>query len=190
MKNMPLFITLALMLFAGAVLAGCMKFEYTGREFAPLSGVRMPKYFGKRDDLPPGMYEIIGRAKITAPGSCDREDIRIKLLEEAAGRGADAVCLVSISRIEVGLFESDGQFSGPSDYSINPYNLTPDGSPIRENMAGKTVELTAETNKAVKIVVRAFFLKDKKVLEKTVSEREKQLDKIIGKPSALPGREK
>ena len=190
MKNLPLSLTLALMLFAGMVLAGCMDFEYTGREFASLSGVRMPKYFKKKDDLPPGMYEIIGRAKVTAPESCDREDIRIKLLEEAARRGADAVCLASVSRIEVGLFESDGQFNGPSDHSVNPYNLTPDGSPIRENMAGKTVELTAETRKAVRIVVRALFLKDKKVLEKTISEREKQLDRIIGKPSALPGREK
>ena len=71
---------------------------------------------------------------------------------------------------------------------MNPCNLTPDGSPIRENMAGKTVELTAETHKAVKVVVRALFLMDKKKLEKIISEREKQLDKIINKPAALPGK--
>ena len=190
MKNTPLFVTIFLMLFAGIFLAGCMEFEYTGREFAPLTGVREPKYFQKKDDLPPGMYEIIGRAKITAPDSCDSEDIRIRLLKEAASRGADAVCLASVSRIQVGLYESDGQFSGPSEHSLNPGNLTPDGSPIRENMAGKTVELTAETHKAVKVVVRALFLKDREVLEKTIAERKKQLDRIIGKPSALPGREK
>ena len=69
------------------------------------------------------------------------------------------------------------------------YNLTPDGSPIQDDMAGKRVGLDAETHKAVKIAVRALFLKDKKALEKIISEREKQLDRIISKPSALPGRE-
>jgi len=189
MKNTPLFFALWLMLLAGAFLAGCMEFEYTGREFSSLAGVRMTKFFEKKDDLPPGVYEIIGRAKIIAPDSCDREDIREKLLKEASRRGADAVCLVSVSRIQVGLFESDGQFGGPSERMMNPHNLRPDGSPIRENMAGKTVELNAETHRAVKVVVRALFLKDREALEKIISEREKQLDRIISQPAALPGRE-
>jgi len=189
MKNTHRFFIFSFMLSAGMFLAGCMEFEYTGREFPSLAGARMTKFFEKKDDLPPGAYEIIGRAKIIAPGSCDREDIRIKLVEEASRRGADAVCLVSVSRIEVGLFEDDGRFDGPSERTMNPYNLTPDGSPIQDDMAGKRVGLDAETHKAVKIAVRALFLKDKKALEKIISEREKQLDRIISKPSALPGRE-
>ena len=189
MKTSAFLFRAALIISAVVPLSGCMNFEYTGREFAPLAGGQLPEYFGKRADLPPGVYSIIGRAKITTSASRDREEIRLRLLDEAAARGADAVCLVSVSKIEVGLYESDGHFSGPDNPDMNRYNLTPDGAPIQKDMAGKSVSLPDESRKAVKLVVRALFLKNKKELEKIISDREKQLDKIIEKPSALPGGE-
>lgn len=185
MKKTAFFLRWASAFFASVLLAGCMEFEYTGREFAP--SMRPPKYYEKKDALPPGEYVIIGRAKITFPASRDKEDARERLLEEAASRGADAVCRVSVSEIRVGLYEGNGEFSGPSDPKMDPYNLTPDGAPIQENLAGETAALEPEGKTAVKLVVRALFLKKRKDLEKIISDREKQLDKIIARPSALPG---
>ena len=185
MKKTAFFLRSASAFLAAVLLAGCMEFEYTGREFAP--SMRLPKYYEKKEALPPGEYEIIGRAKITFPASRDREDVRIRLLDEAAARGADAVCQVSAKEIRVGLYGSDGEFSGPSDPKLDRYNLTPDGAPVQENLAGETVSLQPEARTALKIVVKALFLKNRKELEKIISDREKQLDKIIGRPSALPG---
>ena len=172
--------------FAAVLLSGCMEFEYVGREFAP--SVRLPKYYEKKDALPPGEYEIIGRAKLTFPPSQDREDVRLRLLNEAASRGADAVCRVSEKVIRVGLYERTEEFSGgPSDPEEKPYNLAPDGSPVRKDLPGRKAALVPEPGSAARIVVRALFLKNRKDLEKIISDREKQLDKIIGQPSALPG---
>lgn len=182
----------ALLLF----ICGCMEFEYSGREFAPLAPGESPAYFESRDKIPAGKYTVIGRAQIVAKERTDKEDIKLMFLDEAALRGADAVCVVKVSKIKIGLFESDGEFAGPSSGSDRPFNLTPDGAPVQDSLDGTTTDryltgepavLTSEHNTATRMLVKALFLKDKAVLEKIISEREKQLDAIIGKPASQPG---
>ena len=164
-------------------LCGCMSFEYTGREFAPLKDERFPVLYKNRKQLPEGKYIIIGRAVITASPRTEIEDIQEKFLEEAALRGADAVCISSEKVVYRGIYES-GDDMAPSDRQINPYNLTPDGAPIQISLNGRNASLPAESRGAPQLVVRALFLKDKAAVEKSLEQRKKQLDAIIGSPEA------
>lgn len=163
--------------------SGCMRFEYTGREYAPLTDGKDPLFFTKRKDVPAGIYSIIGRATIVVPGSTDAEDVKLRLLEEAAARGANAVCIVSRQKITESFYEDAG-FSGPQSYNINPYNLKPDGARIQVDLAGETVDPQKETRGMTKIVFKALFLKNKEEVEKLDAQRQKQLEKIISRPAA------
>ena len=166
-------------------LCGCMSFEYTGREFAPLKQGRMPVFYKNRKLLPEGKYIIIGRAVITTSPRTEYEDIQDKFLEEAALRGADAVCIASDKIIYRGIYET-GDDMAPTDRLINPYNLTPDGAPIQVSLNGRDASLPAESRGAPQLIVNALFLKDKAAVEKTLLQRKKQLDAMIGTP-AVPG---
>ena len=162
-------------------LCGCMSFEYTGREFAPLQDGRFPVFFKNRKLLPEGKYIIIGRAVITTRPRTEIEDIQEKFLEEAALRGADAVCISSEKIVYRGIYES-GDDMAPSDHQINPYNLTPDGGPIQISLNGRNASLPAESTGAPQLIVKALFLRDKAAAEKSLEQRKKQLDAIIGSP--------
>lgn len=176
-----------LSLFALLLLSsGCMRFEYTGREFAPTPDDKVVKYFKNIKDVPAGVYSIIGRAELTADDSVEQEDLKEKLLSEARSRGADAVCLSSVRKQEYGLFESDGYSMGPNALSMNPYNQTPSGEQLELDMDGNVTKLKSERYKGVEIVIRALFLKNKKQLESIIAQREKQLDNLIGKPAEQP----
>lgn len=175
-----LFLSCQLFFFActAFLLSGCMRFEYIGGEYAPLSEGKEPAFFLKRDKVPAGQYTIIGRAVLVVPGGTDPEDVKLRLLDEAASRGADAVCLVSQKKISEGLME-ETQFSGPQSYNINPYNLTPDGARIKEDMNGETVDLKKDMQGTVKVIFKALFFKNKEELEKINAQRKKQLDDLI-----------
>ena len=101
-------------------------------------------------------------------------------------RGADAVCITSEKVIYRGIYES-GDDMAPSDRQINPYNLTPDGAPIQISLNGRNASLPAESTGAPQLIVKALFLKDKAAVEKTVEQRRKQLDALIGSPE-VPGK--
>ena len=84
----------------------------------------------------------------------------------------------------------DGDFNGPSDPVNNPFNLTPAGAEMQVNMAGNPVDLPAETNGRKVLEIQALFFKKLQEVEKIKSGREKQLEQLINKPSALPGNTK
>lgn len=161
------------------LLCGCMSFEYTGRDFPPLKAGSVPVYFKNEKLIPAGKYTIIGRAVIETGIRTEMEDIQDCLLDEAASRGADAVCLVSVKTVEVGLYADDADYEGPNAPGSNPYNLTPDGAPIQTNLSGQRIEFKEERSSARKVIVKALFLKDSQAVKKLRSAQEKELEKLI-----------
>lgn len=167
------------------LLCGCMNFEYTGREFPPLPQGKTPVWFQNKKLLPAGKYTIIGRAVVETGIKAEFEDIQEKLLEEAALRGADAVCLISTRTITRGMYDSDSYFDGPTDNDTNRLNLTPDGSPIQTDLSGQRIVLKGERGGTRRIIARALFLKETAALDKYLAARKKQLQDILQDP--VPG---
>lgn len=177
-------------------LCGCVNFEYTGREFAPLKQGIVPAWYQSKKQLPSGRYTVIGRAVIESGLKADMEDLQERLLEEAASRGADAVCLVSAETVYKGLYADDAYYTGPSSNWTMPFNLTPDGAPIQTNLEGERVTQNAdrttfagERGAAKRLIVKVLFLKDKAELEKFLSKRKEYLDKLIQSPTPAAAKE-
>ena len=57
-------------------VAGCIDFEYVGREFEPTPISDPVTYYVNREQLPPGEFRIMGRAEISAPDGTDGYDIQ------------------------------------------------------------------------------------------------------------------
>ena len=196
MTNFSHFTRLAAGFFFLLFLCGCVNFEYTGKEFAPLKQGIVPAWYQSKKQLPAGKYTIIGRAVIESGIKADMEDLQERLLEEAASRGADAVCLVSAETVYKGLYAEDSYYAGPSSNWTTPFNLTPDGAPIQTDLAGERIsqnadrtDLAGETGAAKRLIVKVLFLKDKAALEKFLAERKEHLDKLIQSPAPAAAKE-
>ena len=189
-----------LRLVSGAVclllLCGCVNFEYTGRAFAPLKQGKVPAWYQSKKQLPAGKYTIIGRAVIESGLTADMEDLQERLLEEAASRGADAVCLVSAETVYKGLYAEDSYYAGPSSNWTTPFNLTPDGAPIQTDLAGEritqnadSINFAGERGAAKRLIVKVLFLKETAALEKFRAERREHLDNLIQSPAPTAAKE-
>ena len=196
MKDFSLFTRLAAGFLFLLFLCGCVNFEYTGREFAPLKQGFVPAWYQSKKQLPAGKYTIIGRAVIESGLKADMADLQERLLEEAASRGADAVCLVSAETVYKGLYANDAYYTGPSSNWTMPFNLTPDGAPIQTNLSGERItqnadrtDFAGERGAAKRLIVKVLFLKDKAALEKFLSERKEHLDKLIQAAEPAPAPE-
>lgn len=193
MKNFSLFPRLAAGFISVLFLCGCINFEYTGREFAPLKRGIVPAWYQSKKQMPAGKYTIIGRAVIESGFKADMDDLQERLLEEAAARGADAVCLVSAETVYKGLYADDAYYTGPSSNWTTPFNLTPDGAPIQTNLSGERImqnadrtDFKGERGAAKRLVVKVLFLKDSAALEKFLSQRKEHLDKLIQVSAPAP----
>ena len=196
MKDFSLFTRLAAGFLFLLFLCGCVNFEYTGREFAPLKRGIVPAWYQNKKQIPSGKYTIIGKAVIESGLKADMEDLQERLLEEAASRGADAVCLVSAETVYKGLYANDAYYTGPSSNWTMPFNLTPDGAPIQTNLSGERItqnadrtDFAGENGAAKRLIVKVLFLKDKAALEKFLSERKEHLDKLIQAAEPAPAPE-
>lgn len=166
------------------LLCGCMSFEYTGQDFQPLAAGRLPICYKNQKLIPAGRYTIIGKAVVKTGIRADMEDIQDRLLEEAAARGADAVCIIS-SKIIEGNPDGDAYYEGPDSGWGNRYNLTPDGAPIQTNLDGQRIgRLDGDFGSSVKrIIVKAIFLKDTQFVNKLRAAQKEELKKLTTGPA-------
>ena len=151
------------------LVAGCMNFEYVGREFAPTPMSEPVAYYVNREQLPPGEFRIMGRAEITAPDGTDGYDIQELLLEKARSYGADAVCLVSARKVPVGYYEREEVNQGPQ-FPLDPANVGFSGAPepLAAELAefGRPQTLSSAEGTRLEVEVKALFLKKKAELER------------------------
>jgi hypothetical protein len=181
---MKFFSRISVSSFLLLLLCGCMSFEYTGQDFPPLQSGKLPIYFKNQKLIPAGRYTIIGKAVVKTGIKADLEDVQDLLLEEAAVRGADAVCMISVQTV-TGSQEEETYFSGPNSGWGNRYNLTPDGAPIQTNLDGQQIDyLPGDSGSSVKrLIVKALFLKDSQTVEKLRAAQKKELNKLTGSPA-------
>ncbi len=173
---------------AAVLLGGCVDFSYVGQEFAPTPASQPVLFFRNRSQLPVGKYQIIGRATIQAPDGTDVFDLEELLLQRAREYGADAVCMVETKRIELGAYEiENAAFDGPSE-PLDPGNLNWDGSAVAVNTFGEQVNVGGEKMRREEVVVKALFLKDRKVLRRLLAERGRELEELLQQPIVEPAR--
>lgn len=178
------------LLLTGAValflVAGCMNFDYVGREFAPTPVSEPVAYYVNREQLPPGEFRIMGRAMITAPDGTDGYDIQELLLEKARAFGADAVCLVRARKVPVGYYQREEVNQGPQ-FPLDPANVEFGGAPepLAEELQefGPPQTLSSGRGTRYEVEVKALFLKKKAELEKLLAEQDEELNEILGEPS-------
>ncbi|WP_294506227.1 hypothetical protein [uncultured Victivallis sp.] len=167
-------------------VAGCIDFEYVGREFEPTPISDPVTYYVNREQLPPGEFRIMGRAEISAPDGTDGYDIQELLLEKARAFGADAVCLVSARKVPVGYYPREEVNQGPQ-FPLDPANVDFPGAP--EPLAAELQEfgqpqtLSSTMGTRLEVEVKALFLKKKTELERLTAEQDQELDEILGEPS-------
>lgn len=168
------------------LVAGCIDFEYVGREFAPTPVSEPVAYYVNREQLPPGEFRIMGRAEITAPDGTDGYDIQELLLEKARAFGADAVCLVRARKVPVGYYPREEVNQG-KQLPLDPANVDFPGAPepLAEELQefGQQQTLSSAVGVRYEVEVKALFLKKKAELEQLTAGQDQELEEILGKPS-------
>ena len=158
---------------------GCVDFDYVGQSF-PATPEDMPiAYYTERSDVPVGKYAIVGKATLTAPAEkMDSYELREYLVDQARAHGAEAVCLVEMKNIKVGLMPAGegGGYNGPSNNQTNPDNVNAEGTPLATDSFGNQVTVQGETQYRWEVEVKALFFKDKAVVEKIMAERREKLE--------------
>lgn len=168
-----------------AALCGCAKFEYTGREFAPIPEDTPIAWYTQKNPVPAGKYRIIGRGELIFDnGDMDNFDIEERLLEEARKRGADAVMLQSMTIKNVGSYDTAENMLPSASSAITPtIAVMPDGSPAEVNSFGDALPLTGETSTNKVVYVRAVFYKESAAVRKLIDEQSLQLLELEKKDS-------
>ena len=135
-------------------------------------------YYTERSDVPVGKYTIIGKATLTAPADkMDSYELREYLVDQARAHGAEAVCLVEMKNIKVGLMPAgEGSGDGPSNSQTNPDNVNAAGAPLATDSFGNQVTVQSETRYRWEVEVKALFFKDKAAVETIMSERRAKLE--------------
>lgn len=171
-----------------AALCGCAKFEYTGREFAPVPEDIPIAWYTKQSPVPAGKYRIIGRGELSFDsGDMDSHDIEERLLDEARKRGADAVMLQSTTVKNAGSYQTaENMLPAPSSELTPTSALLPNGDPVEVNSFGEVLPLTGETQTQKVVFVRATFYKNSEAVQKLIDEQSIQLLKLEKEQPAGP----
>lgn len=153
-------------------LTGCMNFDYVGQKFEPIPDSQNVDYFVNRNMVPPGKFQIIGRAVVTGPNGIDTFDIQELLLEKARSYGANAVVITGVMRENVGLFERSEESFYRANRDTSPISLGPNGESISIDTLGKSgVPLRGETRSREQIKLQALFLKDRQTVRQLLEAR-------------------
>ena len=142
------------------LMAGCMSFDYVGQSFAPLSESVPVAFFEDRAAIPKDTYRIIGRGILSGPETVDGYDRKAELRLQARKHGADAVCIVSTVRKQVGVFPTvSDEFSAPLSPSANRGSIGPSGTPWETTSFGETPALKSQEEKRFEFETKVIFLK-------------------------------
>ena len=87
------------------LVVGCVSVNYIGKPFDPTNSIDV--YFAKEEIEKE--YIVLGHAISTGTWGASNEKIKNKLVEEAKSRGADAILITGIGKIEddAGLVTTD-----------------------------------------------------------------------------------
>ena len=158
--------------FVLGLMAGCMNFDYVGQSFAPHSGAVPVTFFEDRAAIPKETYRIIGRGVLSGPGSVDGYDRMSELRRQARKHGADAVCVVSTVRKQVGFFPTvSDDFSEPLSPSANRGNISPSGTPWETTSFGEKPTLKNQEAKRFEFETKVIFLKKISAFEAEMKSR-------------------
>ncbi len=157
MKKFVKIFKYALPLLAMGALTGCMSVEYVGQTFPALPAASTIEVFSPENPLPAAGYRAIGRVELTAPPRTNGEAIRQRLIEVAREKGAQAVRVVSMKKIQVGFFESDTGLDVMPNYDTDPRNAG--GRFIYTNSFGDPADLPdAPQSPMYETIVKALLL--------------------------------
>jgi len=164
-----------LFVFAAAIiLSGCTSFDYVGQKLKPLPPGEMVAFYNSKEEVPPKIYAVLGRAVITAPDGTDTEDVKSEIIAKAREYGANAVEVVMFKRIKTGevIVPKNEQFEGP----VGSWSVTsnrPDGTPLYTDSFVDTVPLKTHALEQYEIRAKVLFLVDKQRLKRSVEKYKK-----------------
>lgn len=168
------------------MMTGCYDFDYTGQYFEPIPEGEPVKFYHTPDEVPSGVYRVIGRAEIAAlTGQLDSYDVEDILLDKARKCGADAVALVTSRLQHKGFYHRDmtaiTRFPG-ADISGGTGKLE-DNSTAAVNSFKTAPEITSERNYQEVLAVQALFYKRQSVLSELMADPVGDLESFVSNTS-------
>ena len=156
------------------LLSGCMQFDYVGQKLKPLPPEDMVAFYNSKEEVPPNIYKVLGRAVITAPDGTNTQDVKEELIQKAREYGADAIEVVVFKRIKTGevMVPQNEQYDGPVG-SWSSTSNRPDGEPIYTDSFVDTVPLKTHVIEKYEIRAKVLFLANKKKLKKSIEKYKK-----------------
>lgn len=157
-----------------ATLSGCTQFDYVGQKLSPTPPDQMVAFYNSKEEVPPNVYQVLGRAVITAPDGTTSQEVKEELIEKARAYGADAIEVVLFKRVKTGevAIPRNEQYEGP----VGSWSVTsnrPDGSPIYTDSFVDTVPLKTHALIQYEIRAKVLFLADKEKLKKSLGKYKK-----------------
>ena len=151
------------------VLTGCVQYDYVGQSFPPNENGTVT-FYEKENAVPRENLLLIGRMTMTCDEYLDKYEVEEKLMEKARQYGADAVSIVSETKVaeNTQVNEAMAEFSS-SD--IDPAGEDAAGVPYQVNSFGKVV--VPPSPAVYDWIIKAHFWKNR---SDAVQEIEKRKD--------------
>ena len=124
--------------------------------------------------MPPDSYQAIGRLQLNAPGGESMEDIREELMSQARKYGADAVNVLEIKNITVGMSAPDTSSSRTPNWRNDGRNAG--GAYIYSNSFGEITTLESPSRPVYELQLKALLMVE--------NERFKHIENEIKKAAA------
>ena len=159
---------------AAIILSGCTQFDYVGQKLSPLPPDQMVAFYNSKDEVPPNIYKVMGRAVVTAPDGTNSQDVKAEIMEKAREYGADAVEVILFKRIKTGevTIPQNDENQGPVGSWATTSNRA-DGSPLYTDSFVDNVPLKTNTLEQYEIRAKVLFLADKEKLKKSIAKYKK-----------------
>jgi hypothetical protein len=165
---------------AAVILSGCTQFDYVGQRLDPLPSNQMISFYNSKEEVPPNIYRVMGRAVVTAPDGTNAQAVKEEILDKAREYGADAVEVVLFKRVKTGevAIPVNEQYEGPVG-SWSTTSNRPDGTPIYTDTFVDTVPLKTKTLIQYEIRAKVLFLADKEKLKKSIEKYKKDRESYL-----------
>jgi predicted ThiF/HesA family dinucleotide-utilizing enzyme len=161
-------------LAVGVLFSGCMQFDYVGQKLKPLPPEDMVAFYNSKEEVPPNIYRVLGRAVVTAPDGTSTQEVKEELIQKARDYGADAIEVVTFKRVKTGevMIPQNEQYEGP----VGSWSVTsnrPDGTPLYTDTFVDTVPLQTHVLEKYEIRAKVLFLANKNKIKKSIEKYKK-----------------
>ena len=178
-------ITQAVLLGCGLLAAaGCVNVEYVGQSFPALDEAAPVVIYSPENPMPDKGFRAIGRAMVTLPDNRGAGDIRQELTALAREHGAEAVNVVSIQKIRLGMAAPESGRIRISNWNRDGRNAG--GAYIYTNSFGEQAELAAPGKAIYEQQVKALLLVSDKRFEEMQKLYQAERAKLTAAPAAVP----